>query len=99
MGFEVERPLSIFTQLTGFVKFFSSHPLLAYFKKPFDKEIEISSDYTQIKFAVKSFATQPKNIYLSCVNLRTKELISHWLVRVRTSQPNITQVKKINCKV
>jgi len=48
---------------------------------------------------IRSFSDKPKNIQINCVDINSKELIYAWLIRVQTKAPNITQVKKVTCKL
>ena len=73
------------------VQCFSSHPLLVTFAEPYNESFTLKAGNSQfIKLNIKSFSLKQKEVMVSCVDVNTKQLICQWLIRVQTSEPNIT---------
>ena len=48
---------------------------------------------------IRSFSQTTEKFQVTCVDVNNGEMVHAWVIKVRTSSPNITQVKKLNCKV
>ena len=84
-------------------KLYSSHPLMAFFPKPYDSTFTLAPGQTTIlNVNIKSFSDQPdipSKIQINCIDTSTKELLYAWILRVYTNAPKVNKIFEISSKI
>lgn len=100
LGQLTTQKLTFQSERSRTVKLHISHPLLAYFPENFKKSFAVSAGQTcMASINIRSFSQTTEKFLVTCVDSNDGTMVHAWVIKVRTSAPNITQVKKINCKV
>jgi hypothetical protein len=74
--------------------------MIAYFPKRYTKPFPITAGQTQmVKINIRSFSQTVEKFLVNCVDINTNQMVHSWMIKVKTTAPNITQVKKVNCKI
>ena len=81
--------LSLRPDMPRTVQFYTSHPSLSCFPS---SQMYLTSDTTNdISIKARSFSVKTQAILVNCVDVSTKELVYAWILRLLSSQPQVSQ--------
>jgi nephrocystin-4 len=82
------------------VKMYVSHPTLAYFPNPFDKPFTLTpGPSNSVSINARIFNVKTQHVLVNCVDVNTHEKIYQWIVKLIGSQPQVTKIISLDCKI
>ena len=82
------------------MKCYSSHPGLVQFPSPYDKSFTLApGTINSINVNVRSFSVKSQAVQINCVDVNSRELVYAWILRVHGSEPRITKVFEVQCRI
>ena len=92
--------LTLPADLTRNVKCYSSHPGLVQFPSPYDKSFTLApGTINSVNANVRSFSVKSQAVQINCVDVNSRELVYAWILRVHGSEPRITKVFEVKCRI
>ncbi|KAL4506764.1 hypothetical protein ABPG72_001185 [Tetrahymena utriculariae] len=100
MGLSKKTNLTLDSDGTRLVRFYSSHPLCAWFEKPFDQPCTVSKGKVNlVGLTMRSFSLMRQKVQVNCVDQSTRELLYSWLVRIETDKPVVSKMYDLKIPV
>ena len=92
--------LTLPPEIARLVKMYVSHPSLAYFPSPYDKAFTLTpGPINAIPINFRIFSVKTQNVLVNCIDINSREKVFSWIVKLIGSQPQITKIIEVNCKI